>query len=159
METDADEPEDTEDDPTEGAGDWSDYPWRRSVAASHDKDDLDRWPCPACAHPLAFHAFHVSTSTSAFAKAHGADYRFSCDAWLFAGDGVGSCSDGDPNTSCPCEFHGIAEGRPWPREYRPLYLYLQPTPDVLNESEPAVRMTPEEWEPYEPSQRSLDRWA
>ena len=158
----APEPEDGEDpdEPSRGPGDWTDYPWRRAVVACHDRDDLDSWPCPACKHPLAFHAVHGSTTTNAFAKRHGQDYRFSCDAHLFIGEGVGSLAEpGDEKVGCACEFHGIAGGADWPAEYRPLYRYLDVAPDTFNDCEPAVEMTREEWGPYEPAQRGLDEWA
>ena len=158
----APEPEDGEDpdEPSRGPGVWTDYPWRRSVAASHDKDDRDSWPCPACRHPLAFHAIHTATETSAFAKNHGQDYRFSCDAWLFIGDGVGSGADPEEGRGvCACRFHGIAGGAEWPAEYRPLYRLALVNPDTFNDCEPAVEMTREEWAPYEPAQKALDAWA
>jgi hypothetical protein len=152
-----DEEEHDTDDEAASEGGWETYPWRRAVAACSERDDLDSWPCPACKHPLAFHAVHGSTTTSAFARNHGQDYRFSCDAWLFIGDGVGALAEpGDGHGSCPCEFHGIVGGAPWPAEYRPLYLYLDPNPQTFNTCEPSVEMRGEDWRPYEPV--SLDRW-
>ncbi len=138
--------------------DWATYPWRRAVVASHDRDDLDSWPCPACKHPLAFHAFHASTPTNAFAKAHGQDYRFACDAWLFVEDGVGSLAEpGDEMGSCACTFHGIVGGADWPDDYRPLYRFTEVNPDTFNRDEEPVEMRAEDWRDYQPA--TLDRWG
>ncbi len=156
-------PEETEDPAGEendlsDSGGWDDYPWRRAVAASSDRDDLDSWPCPACKHPLAFHAVHGSTTTSAFAKNHGQDYRFSCDAWLFMDEGAGALAEpGDEKGVCACSFHGITGGAPWPAEYRPLYRFLEVNPATFNECEPVVELRAEDWQSVGPA--TLDRWA
>lgn len=154
----SEEPEEIEGGVEGDGDDWDSYPWKRAVAISHDKEDLDSWPCPSCKHPLAFHAVHGSTTTNAFARNHGQDYRYTCDAWLFIGDGVGSqATPGDEEGVCACTFHGIVGGTEWPAEYRPLYLYREINPDTFNPCEEEVEMVAEDWQDYEAP--TLDRWS
>ena len=152
----AEEVEETEDGP-EGSddGEIESYPWRRAVrAAPADSEDL----CPACGHPLRHHAFRICTATNAFAKAHGRDWRYECDSWLFVGAGDGGMGD-QKDGRCACEAHGIEGGAEWPAEYRPLYKLAwvkEPDPD---DCEDVVVMDIAEWGPYEPPQTSLDAWT
>jgi hypothetical protein len=154
MEAEDVESEEVEDQDDASGGGIESYPWKRAVrAAPADSED----PCPACDHPLRHHKFSICTSTNAFARNHGRDWRYSCDSWVLVGEGDGASGTG--KGLCPCAAHGIEDGREWPAEYRQLYRLMWVDEADLNTCEDPVVMDLAEWEPYEPPQTTLDAWA